>query len=77
MFHLICLDSLKNIDEEWVPEKRIDFNAIFEISAKTNQNVQELCLELRQLIDKLDEQRGKLGPQERDTEKPKKYIELV
>lgn len=71
-------NSLKNIEPDWIPEKRIDFSQVFEISAKTNLNVQELCLELRELIDKLDERRGPSKDRDQASDdRQQKYIELV
>ena len=44
-----------SIDECWRPNERVNFAKIFSISAKTNLNVDSLCMEIRDLIDSLDD----------------------
>ena len=51
------IDSIKSIDEGWIPENKIKFRRIFNISAKTNYNVEDLCQEFRDTIDILDEKK--------------------
>lgn len=38
-----------------MPETKVNFKKIFNISAKSNQNVEELCFELRNVIDIIDD----------------------
>jgi hypothetical protein len=47
--------AINNIEEYWRPKERLQFNKIIDISAKNNQNVEKLCLELRDMIDKVDD----------------------
>ena len=42
---------MKKIDEFWRPAQPVKFEQIVEISAKDNQNVDELCMVLRDMID--------------------------
>ncbi|CAF0727115.1 unnamed protein product [Brachionus calyciflorus] len=48
-------NSIQKIEEYWRPIEKINFESIFKISAKTNMNIEEVCLEFRELIDELDE----------------------
>ena len=43
------------MEDLWKPKERVNFHKIFDISAKTNLNVDRLCIELRDLIDNLDD----------------------
>ncbi len=49
------LESIENIEEYWRPIEKVKFEKIIKISAKTNVNVDELCAELREQIDILDD----------------------
>lgn len=62
-------ESIEQIEDYWKPTERIQFESIYNISAKTNLNVEDLCLEFRELIDELDDKNNKtLKPK---TETPK------
>lgn len=46
---------MQTIEEYWHPLERVDFKNVFKVSAKTNMNIEELCLEFRELIDELED----------------------
>jgi len=48
-------NSVKAIEAGWRPEAKAHFRQVFNISAKTNSNVEELCMTIRELIDVLDD----------------------
>lgn len=52
-------NSLKMIEVDRQPERRVEFRRIINISAKTNLNVENLCSEFREIIDELDEKTRK------------------
>ena len=55
------LDSVKNIDEYWKPNERVNFEKILNISAKENLNVDKLCAEIREILDSLDNKERSLS----------------
>ncbi len=48
-------NSVKAIEAGWLPERKAEFKRVFNISAKNNSNVEDLCMTIRELIDTLDE----------------------
>ncbi len=48
---ILFLASIQAIDTQWRPNKRVNFSKILKISAKANINIDELCTELRLIID--------------------------
>ena len=59
---------MERIEDYWRPTKRINYSNIYRISAKTNMNVEELCLDLRDLIDDIEESKRKKVPHKSDSE---------
>ncbi len=55
------LDSVKDIDEYWKPNERINFEKILNISAKENLNVDKLCAKIREILDNLDDKERSLS----------------
>ena len=47
--------TIKQFDPIWIPEERVKFEKILNISAKTNLNVEELCLGIREILDQQDD----------------------
>lgn len=70
-------NSIKNVEEDWVPENKVNFNKIFNISAKSNQNVEELCFELREVIDILDDKKRASTLQKTDHQKKSNQNNLL
>ena len=52
---LVFVESVQQLDAEWIPKDLIKFKNVISISAKTNQNVDKLCLNIRELIDEIHE----------------------
>lgn len=48
------LESIESLEEGWRPIERVKFDKIIKLSAKENTNADELCAEVRDLIDRID-----------------------
>ncbi len=68
---------MEGVEEFWRPEERVKFDKVIKLSAKENMNAGEVCAEIRDIIDRLDDQkRGNKSPGDKTSGDEEDEIDL-